>query len=350
MATETLHAQGVDHAAESRANVEATRDLGPSRAEDGPTPARRVILVTGATGKQGGAVVDALLALPKPEQFKILAVTRDPGSAAAQRLTDKSPSIILVKGDMDDVPALFAQAKEALSPTSEDIWGVFSVQSDWKHELSQGKAMIDESLRSGVKHFVYTSVDRGGEERSWENATDIPHFEAKYKIEHHLVHDTVLVARNSKKPPMTWTILRPVMFMDNLAPGFQTRVLLTAYRDTMKNKSLPWVAVADVGYFGAQAFYKPEQYNLKAITIAGDDLTFEDVNQTFIRVTGHPAPTTLGFIGWAMKKSYGEIGKMLWWFHEEGYKADIPALRELHPGLLNFETWLRTRSAFPKKE
>jgi hypothetical protein len=51
-----------------------------------------------------------------------------------------------------------------------------------KAEESQGKALIDESIRQKVKFFVYSSVDRGGEDRSFNNPTNIPHFMTKHNI------------------------------------------------------------------------------------------------------------------------------------------------------------------------
>lgn len=175
----------------------------------------RSLLITGATGKQGGAVVNALL--ERPDEFTILAVTRDPNSASAKRLAAKSPTIKLVKGDLNDVPSLFEAAKAA-SPTGK-IWGVFSVQGmemKVKHdagdlasapEVKQGVGLIDEALKAGVSHFVYSSVDRGGEERSWNNPTPVPHFKTKHFIEHHL-------RKAAEGTNMSWTISRPPIFMD----------------------------------------------------------------------------------------------------------------------------------------
>lgn len=84
------------------------------------------ILVTGATGKQGGGVVNALLAEDSTTDVEILAVTRNPDSASAQKLAAKSPKIKLVKGDLDEPNALLDTAKEVSSTGA--VWGVFSVQ------------------------------------------------------------------------------------------------------------------------------------------------------------------------------------------------------------------------------
>lgn len=83
----------------------------------------RALLITGATGKQGGSVINALLA--RNADFKILAVTRDAASASAQRLAAKSPKISIVQGNLDDTDSVFQNAKKV---TPLPIWGVFSVQ------------------------------------------------------------------------------------------------------------------------------------------------------------------------------------------------------------------------------
>jgi nucleoside-diphosphate-sugar epimerase len=83
----------------------------------------KVVLITGATGKQGGAVIDALRASAEGSNFDILAVTRNAESASAKSLQAKGCKI--VQGDLHDVPGLFESAKKI---TSDPIWGVFSVQ------------------------------------------------------------------------------------------------------------------------------------------------------------------------------------------------------------------------------
>jgi uncharacterized protein YbjT (DUF2867 family) len=168
----------------------------------------KVILVAGATGKQGGAVIEALLNHPTLKTSTILAVTRDPKSSGAQKLTSKSASIKIVQGNLDDVPSLF---KRAIDIAKQPIWGVYSVQISmgkgvtFDSEVAQGKALVDESVKNGVEHFVYSSVDRGGDEKSWVNKTPVVHFQTKFAIEHHL--------RDNARE-MGWTILRPVAFMD----------------------------------------------------------------------------------------------------------------------------------------
>ncbi|KAJ4363168.1 hypothetical protein N0V83_010288 [Neocucurbitaria cava] len=309
----------------------------------------KAILVTGATGKQGGSVLKQLAKHPSSSEYMLLAVTRDANSASAKRIVEGHPAVKLVQGNLDDVPALFSAAKTALKEAGQEpkIWGVYSVQVSMgknvthDSEVAQGNALIDESIKEGVTHFVYSSVDRGGNKRSFENTTPIPHFQSKYQIEKHLLEKA---GKNGEN--MGWTILRPVAFMDNLMPGFPTKVFLAALRDTLQGKALQWVSVEDIGIFGARAFREHEAWNSRAEGLAGSELTFDDMSACFERVIGSPAPATYGAFGSALMWAVTEVNLMITWFATEGYGADIAKLKKEEPKLCDFETWLRERSGW----
>ncbi|KAI1060913.1 hypothetical protein LB507_010153 [Fusarium sp. FIESC RH6] len=303
----------------------------------------RALLITGATGKQGSAVINALLAKDSSD-FVLLAATRNKESPSAKKLAAKSSNIKLIEGDLDSIPALFQAAKQAAG--SVPIWGVYSVQLSMgkgvtlEGEVRQGKGLVDESIKAGVKHFVYSSVDRGGDEKSWSDATVVPHFKTKFEIEHHLRDSTA-----NGKSSMNWTILRPTAFMENLEPIFATKIFLTMIRDTLKDKPLQWVATEDIGFFAAEAFNNPEAWSKKAISITGDELTFAQLSEAFEHATGGPAGTTFGILGKALKVGVKELGIMVNWFRDEGYGADLANVRKLNPGTKTMEEWVKT-SAF----
>ncbi|KAF2125057.1 NAD(P)-binding protein [Dothidotthia symphoricarpi CBS 119687] len=307
------------------------------------------ILITGATGKQGGSVLKQLATHPSSSQFTLLAVTRNASAASAQRITENHPGVILVQGDLNDVPALFAAAKTALKEAgkSEQIWGVYSVQISMgpgvtvESEVKQGTQLIDESLKEGVTQFVYSSVDRGGNERSFETGTPIPHFQSKHTIEQHLLEKAGKEGEN-----MGWTILRPVAFMDNLAPGVPTKVFLAALRDTLQGKPLQWVSTEDIGLFGATAFAEHEEWTARTEGLAGSELTFDEMSGCFERVLGFPAPATYGVFGSVLKWAVTEMSIMITWFATDGYGVDIGRLKKEEPRLCDFETWLRERSGW----
>ncbi|KAI0512734.1 hypothetical protein F5B22DRAFT_637551 [Xylaria bambusicola] len=309
----------------------------------------KAILVTGATGRQGSAVIEALLN-QKLEDFTILAVTRNVSQPAAQKLRSKSRSIKLVEGDLDDIPAIF---KQALRVAEQPLWGVYSVQVSLgkgvtpEGEIKQGEGLIDESIKAGVKHFVYSSVERGGDDRSWDNRTPVPHFQTKYEIEHHLRKAT---AEGKAGESMGWTILRPVAFMDNLFPGVPTRVFLASLRNWLGDKSMQWIAVRDIGNFAAQAFTDTQKWNRKAVGLAGDELNMDDLSKAFESVTGQPAPMAYSFFGSALTFVSCEVRTMIGWFASDGYKADVEARRADYPDILTFKEWLDLDSTFETAE
>jgi uncharacterized protein YbjT (DUF2867 family) len=124
------------------------------------------ILVTGATGQQGGAIARELLG----HGYRVKAMTRKPQGEKAQALQKRGAEIIY--GDLDDTQSL----EQAL----KGVWGVFSVQNTWEagveREEAQGKDLAEIAKKTGVQHFVYSSVG------SAHRKTGIPHFDNKWRI------------------------------------------------------------------------------------------------------------------------------------------------------------------------
>ncbi|KAF1830720.1 NAD(P)-binding protein [Decorospora gaudefroyi] len=301
--------------------------------------ATRAVLVTGATGKQGSAVIDALLKANAP--YEILALTRNAQSPSAQKLLKKSPTIKLLTGDLDACDQVFTNAKEA---TKLPIWGVFSVQfAMGKNEEPQGKALVDASLKHGVQHFVYSSVDRGGP-NSDTNPTVVPHFITKHNIEQHLF-------AKAKGSNMTWTVLRPVAFSDNLTPDFMGKVFVTAWALKLKrDQKLQLIATSDIGFFAAQAFllHDSDAYRNQSLSLAGDEISIEELRHIFERRTGLKLPATYRLLVQILCLIASELGSMYNWFRDVGFGVDIEEVRKIHPEVKSFERWLETESFFLK--
>jgi uncharacterized protein YbjT (DUF2867 family) len=275
---------------------------------------RGTVLVIGATGRQGGAVARHLL----DTEFRVRALARDPQKPRARALAESG--IELVQGDLDD--------HESLERALDGIYGVFSVQNffqaGYEGEIRQGTAIADLAKKVGVEHFVYSSVG------SAYRDTRISHFETKWKIEEHI--------RNLNLP---YTILRPVFFMHNWE-GMRERIFGGVLEGPLDpGKSLQQLAVDDLGAFAAMAFVDPERWIGREVDIAGDELTMLRSARVFGQVAGREVRYVQ--IPWdQFRQTAGdEITRMYEWFDQEGYEADIPALREEHPGLTTFEQYLR---------
>jgi uncharacterized protein YbjT (DUF2867 family) len=278
----------------------------------------KTVLVTGATGRQGGAVVRHMLA----KGWKLRALSRKTSSHAAQALARQGVEV--VQGDLED-PSSVASA-------TAGVYGVYSVQDFWavgaRREVQQGKNVADAAKKAGVKHFVYSSV--GGAERN----TGIPHWESKWEIEKHI--------RSLGLPA---TVLRPVTFMegyyiDQVEIGILKGKLADAVRS---DKPYQTIATDDIGAFVALAFERPTEFIGKELEIAGSELTYLEAAKVFSHVLGKPVKfrkLPLPLVRLILGK---EFYVMFRWFNEAGYKADIPGLRRAYPEihLHSLEEWLR---------
>ncbi|MEC3920254.1 NmrA/HSCARG family protein [Nocardia sp. CDC160] len=264
----------------------------------------KTIVVTGATGHQGGAVVDALLASGTP--WRVRALTRKADSAAAKALAVRG--VEPVEADLD--------RPETLTPALEGAYGVFGVQQRGKKETARGVSLIDAAVQAGVEHFVYSSV--GGVER----VRGIPHFDSKWEVEKHL--------RQSGLPA---TVLRPSSYMEGFTmPGAATMGMSMMSATLGDSKTLQMIAVRDIGIFAALAFASPATYIGETLELAGDELTVPQM----ARFTGKKYWRRMP--QWLLR-AMGPESRMFFWFGESGYQADIADLRRRHPGLLTFEQW-----------
>jgi uncharacterized protein YbjT (DUF2867 family) len=268
----------------------------------GPKSDKRKVLVTGATGKQGGAVAHELL----ERGYAVRAMTRKPEQPAARALADRGAEV--VGGDLDDAPSL----ERALA----GVWGVWAVQNTWEagveREEEQGKRLAKLAREGGVQHYVYTSVG------SAHRRTGIPHFENKWRIE-----ETVRSLKFASH-----VILRPVFFMENLLSpwSLQGDKLLMALQPSTV---LQMIAVEDIGKFGALAFDRSEQMNGVALDLAGDALTMPQA----AGVLGKAMGKRIEFVSIpidAVRKNSEDTALMLEWFDRVGYNADIGGLEKAY--------------------
>ena len=299
--------------------------------------ALRNLLVTGATGKQGGAVISALSRSQSDPPFNIFALTRNAKSGPAQILASKQ-HISLIEGDLNDVPAIFRKLPES-------IHGVFLVQTPLKPKVEeqQGKALVDAAASHGVKHFIYTSAERGGPANSDRDGTVVAHFRSKFNIENHLKS----VAR--EHAGMDWTIIRPVAFMDNLSNDFLGRAFATMWRQNGMERKLQLVSSVDIGVLAADAFKHEQEYAGKAISLATDELTPREAEEIFKNVFGREMPRTYDFLGRMIKwLAHEQLGVMFKWFVDVGFGADVKEYPRKFPEMRNFEKWLREQSKFQK--
>lgn len=150
---------------------------------------------------------------------------------------------------------------------------------------------------------------------------------------------------------MDWTILRPAAFFENLTPNYFGKIFSTAWEMGLKNnKSLQLIATSDIGMFATKAFMNPEEAKGQMVSLAGDELTYEEMERIFKEKTGRDVPTAWKLPVKLMMVAVKEFGVMFKWFKKEGYGADVQALKKEEPELKDFGKWLETDSQFETKK
>ena len=278
---------------------------------------KRTVLVTGATGKQGGAVADALLA----RGHTVRALTRNPDNAAARALAARGAEIAV--GSFDEPATIVAAARgvdAGFLMTNVD-------QQDFAGETRQGIAGANAMKTAGIGHLVYSSV------ASANRATGIPHFDSKYGVEQHL-----------QTLGVPFTISAPVAFMENVTAPWGLDALRNGTFAFMlaPEKTLQLVSVGDIGEFAAGLFERREAVFGKRFDIAGDAVTGVEQAGVLSSVLGKPI--TYQEIPLSMVRQQSEdTALMAEWFAKVGYSADMTALRRDFPdvGWHTFADWAK---------
>jgi uncharacterized protein YbjT (DUF2867 family) len=304
------------------------------------TTTTRRLLISGATGKQGGALIDALLAKPS-QPFELYAITRNKESKASKLLAKQN--VNLVEGNLDNVDALFAQVP---SP----VWGVFSVpilDKGIKKEEKQGKDLTRASVAAGVSHIIFTSTDRGGQEKSENHASEVPHFASKYRIE-----QDIKKAAAASNGQLTYTFLRPVAFFTNLTNNFIGSAFISMWRLNGLDRNLHMISTKDIGKVAAEAFLNAddERYRNKGISLAGDALTPNDAARIFKEETGKEIPSTYPWLAWIIRTLVPDLRHMFAWFGKTGFGTDVQGIKARYPFMSDFRTWLREESDWRKNK
>jgi uncharacterized protein YbjT (DUF2867 family) len=282
-------------------------------------------LIAGATGRQGGAVVGALLSHPdfKIEPKNVWAITRDVAGASAQRLISRWPGINIVSGDLNKPSLLFEQLNTAVLPQT----AVYLAQSHGPTELSDAKGFIDAAASHGVAYFVYSSVDRGGRKLSDSDPSYCKTFSDKFYIEQHLKS----VAAQER---MDYTIIRPTWFADNAHWGFPGKLCMTGWKVWMKGKRMQVVTTTDIGRWAVEGLVRPDRTGIRneALSVASEELSFDDVDLIFKKKTGNGVPVTYEWPASLMIWLVKDLNTMFRFINERAYGADLDWLNErLHP-------------------
>ena len=282
---------------------------------------KRKILVTGATGQQGGAL--ARLLLQKEHEVYALIRSTKLESPKAQNLRNQGAK--LVEADLDK-PDSLEQATNGID--SVFLMGTW-VEVGTEGEIRRGKMMVDIAKEKKIEHIVYSSVVNA------DKNTGIPHFESKYKVEQHI--------KNSGIP---YTIIGPTFFMDNLlsyslAGLQQGQVALPLSPSRILQQS----AVENIAEFSALALERRNSFIGKRIDIASDEITGEQAAKVLSNELGHKIRYEQVPME-QIRQASEDLAVMFEWFERIGTGVDVAALHKQYPEVnwLTFKDWVKSQN------
>jgi uncharacterized protein YbjT (DUF2867 family) len=276
------------------------------------------VLVSGATGQQGGALARILL----KKGHSVRAFVRRPASPEARELERLGAE--LAEGNFEE-PSTLEEAAKGMD-------AVFVVATPFEAgtevETRHGIAAADAARAAGVPHLVYSSVAGANQ------ATGIPHFDSKRKVEEYI-----------EGLGVPYTIVAPVYFMDNLlAPWTLPQLKDGRFPLALPpSRPLQQIALSDIAAFTGVVLENREEFVDQRVDIASDELSGWEVAEILTRVTGHEVHYVELPLE-QVRQAMGEDGaRMFEWFDQVGYSADIEGLRREHPevGWHTFEDWAK---------
>ncbi len=306
----------------------------------------KVIAVVGATGAQGGGLVRAIANDPAGA-FTARALTRDPGSDAAQALA-ALPNVEVVWADVDDEASLeraFAGAHGAFCVTF--FWADFSPETEMRHARNMAAA----AKATGVKHVVWSTLE---DTRRWVTDERMPTLQGKYKVPHYDGKAEADAAFREAGVPTTF--LRTSFYWENfiyfgLGPRRDENGVLTI-SFPLGDAKLPSIAAEDIGKTAYGIFKRGDELIGKTVSIAGGHLSGQELAEKMGNALGEPVqfrdidPDVYRGLGFPGADELGNMFQFKRDFELDYCGArDLDYTRRLNPELQDFESWLAANAS-----
>jgi uncharacterized protein YbjT (DUF2867 family) len=283
----------------------------------------RTIVVCGATGRQGGAVLRHL----RDDGWPVIGLTRDPTSAKARRVAGTGAT--LLRADMAD--------RDGLERAFSGAYGVYCVQnpmiSGFEDEVRQGKTVAEAAKDAGVQHVVYGAAGIGSK-------TGIPSWDTKVEIEQHM-----------RALGIPLTVLRPNAFMELMTDkAYYPPVAIWHVMVKLMggDRNVPWLAVDDMGAVAARVFADRHRFIGQQVQLASEVRSLDETREVWREVFGKP-PAKFPLPVWMFERIAGHAGKdlpVMWrWLRHNGIPEDTAPTRNIHAGALTLREWMTQRQA-----
>lgn len=278
------------------------------------------ILVIGATGQQGGAVVKSLTG----KGYELFGITRNINSDKSKELFQMG--VKMLECDISDLKTL----KDIMSGLDVVYFVTTPFEKGVDYEFHQGEIIAQIAKESKVEHVVFSSVANA------DKKTGIPHFDSKYKIEQEII-----------RLGLNYTIIAPVYFMDNLTSPWSLPSLKDENKITsplLGDKLLQQISVDNIGDVVAEVIDRGKDAYSKRIDIAGDEISGNEMAK---KLTDY-LKRTISYESFDIKymmEDQLDMALMFKWFINVGYDVNIDNLKKEFPNIHwdNFPEWLQNQ-------
>ncbi|EIW58137.1 NAD-P-binding protein [Trametes versicolor FP-101664 SS1] len=324
---------------------------------------KKLILVIGATGAQGIAVIDKLLepaADGSPSPYAVRALTRDPASRRAKLLADNG--VELAKGAFDDLPSVYAAL--------EGVWGAW-VNTDGftvgeVKELFAGMRIFELAKQTGtVRHYVWSNLDYSFKKGGYNPTYRVEHYDGKGRVGEWMQAQPSVVSDDD----MSWSIVTSGPYMEMLNIGMfgpigQRKDGTFVFASPIGKGHVPMIALEDLGFFARYTFDHRAETSGKDLEIATDWVDWDYLVKTFTKVTGEKAVVLhRTFDEWseifvrtdhpvANERAFGD-GSTTWrqnfvgfWaqWRDDVIRRNFDWLRKVNPNGYTLESWMRAKN------
>ena len=304
---------------------------------------KKIIVVFGATGAQGGGLTRAILNDSSGE-FSVRAVTRDVTSDKAKELTKLGAEV--VAADVDNA----ASVEKAL----EGAYGAYFVTFFWSHyspekEIAEAKTFANAAKKAGLKHVIWSTLE---DTREYVPLSDdrMPTLNGKYKVPH--FDGKGESNKFFTEAGIPTTFLYPSFYWDNFIyfgagpkKGADGKLALTL---PIGDAKMGGIAANDIGKCAYGIFKKGKEFIGKKVGLAGEQLTGKEMADGLSKALGQPV--IYNKIPASVYRSFGfpgaeDLGNMFQ-FYDEFEKdlnklRDVNSTRQLNPELQSFSQWLK---------
>lgn len=303
---------------------------------------KKIIVVFGATGAQGGGLAYAILN-DKNSEFAVRAVTRDTGSEKAKALAAAGAEV--VTADIDDLESI----KRAL----RGAYGAYFVTFFWDHfspekEYEQARHFAEAAKAMGLVHIIWSTLE---DTRKWVPLNDnrMPTLRNKYKVPHFDAKGEADQLFIDLGLPVTF--MRASFYWDNLIyfgsgpkKGPDGNLYITF---PMDDKKMAGIAAEDIGKCAYGIFKKGASLAGKTVGVSGGHLTGEEMATALTNALGREVrynnvtPESYRAFGFPGADDLGNMFQFYRDFDEVCNSVrDVKFSKELNPELKSFETWL----------